>query len=83
VLLGLSMSAFYGMVVANASWLVVESTIASGLLMSLGGLGASLMPLIAGIYAESSGIAAGLWVLFIAAALLLLLAVLNAIFPRK
>ncbi|MDW7657277.1 MAG: MFS transporter [Bacillota bacterium] len=60
VLLGLSMSAFYGMVVANASWLVAESTIASGLLMSLGGLGASLMPLIAGIYADSSGIAAGL-----------------------
>lgn len=83
VLLGLSMSAFYGMVVANASWLITESTIASGLLMSLGGLGASLMPLLAGIYAENHGISAGLWVLFIAAGCLLLLAVLNVIFPKK
>ena len=77
VLLGLSMSGVYGMVVTNAGPLVAESSVASGLMMSLGGLGATVMPLIAGLFANSSGIVAGLWVLFIASVLLFLLTVLN------
>ena len=83
VLLGLSLSAFYGMVVANASSLVAKSSVASGLMMSLGGLGATAMPLIAGVFANNSGIVAGLWFLFAAAAFLLLLSFLNAVFQEK
>ncbi|MEA4888015.1 MAG: MFS transporter [Clostridiaceae bacterium] len=77
ILLGLSMAGFYGMVVTNASSLVAESSVASGLMMSLGGLGATVMPLVAGLFANSSGIVAGLWALFIATVLLFLLTVLN------
>jgi fucose permease len=82
LLLGLSLSGFYGMVVANASRLVQSSSLASGLLMSLGGLGASVMPLLTGIVAETGGIVAGLWVLFTAAVLLLVLTALNAWCPE-
>ena len=80
VLLGLSMSACYGMVVTNASWLIAESAIASGLLMSLGGLGASIVPLFTGIIAEKSGILSGVWFLFGTNCLLLLLALINILF---
>ena len=81
--LGLSLSAFYGMVIANASHLVAESPVASGLIMGLGGLGASLMPLLAGVFAASQGIVAGLWALFTAALCLLALTVVNALFPHR
>jgi MFS transporter, FHS family, glucose/mannose:H+ symporter len=83
VLLGLSLSAFYGMVVANATYLITRSSLASGLMMALGSLGASTLPLLAGVFSEMRGIVAGLWVLFAGAAILLVLTMLNALVPRK
>ena len=57
--------------------------VASGLIMGLGGIGASLMPLLAGVFAASQGIVAGLWALFTAALCLLALTVVNALFPHR
>jgi len=79
VLIGLSLSACYGMILANASDLVVESSIVSGLMMSLGGLGATIMPLIVGIAAERGGIRAGMGFLAASSGFLMLLATVNVI----
>lgn len=75
--LGLSMSAFYGMVISNAGWLVAKTSVASGLMVASGGLGASLMPLICGMIAENRGVLHGLWFLFGTSVLLFFLCVLN------
>lgn len=73
VIIGLSLSAFYGMILANASDLVVESSLASGLMMALGSLGATLMPLLVGIFAENAGVLAGMRFLTASAGFLFLL----------
>jgi len=78
VLIGLSLSACYGMILANASDLVAESSIVSGLMMSLGGLGATLLPLLVGIFAERSGITAGMTFLAVTSGLLMVLAAVNS-----
>jgi fucose permease len=83
ILLGLAMSAFYGMTLANAGELVTKSAVASGLLMSFGGLGASLLPYIAGIFAQNHGILAGIHVLVFTAALLLILTLANLLIPDR
>jgi fucose permease len=83
LLLGLSMAVIYSMVIANAAWLVTQSTVASGVLMSAGGMGASVMPYLAGLIAERCGIMVGIWALAATAGGLFLLALLNALFPRK
>ena len=82
-LLGLSFSAFYGMVVANASYLVMISSLASGLMFSMGGLGASILPYMAGFFTERNGITAGLWFLVISAVFLVALTALNVWDSRR
>lgn len=83
VLIGLSLSACYGMVLANASDLVAESSVVSGLMMSLGGIGATVLPLLVGIFAEKSGISTGMIILVISSGVLLLLSFINFIAHRK
>ena len=78
-LLGLSFSAFYGMVVANASYLVKISTLASGIMFSMGGLGSSVLPYLAGFFSERNGIVYGLWSMTAAAGILVILTVINVI----
>ncbi len=79
--LGLSMSAFYGMVVSNASYLITHSSRASGLIMAAGSLGASALPFMAGVFAERSGLSAGLWVLAATSGILAILSIVNALGP--
>ncbi len=83
ILLGLAMSAFYGMTLASAGELVTKSAVASGLLMSFGGLGASLLPLLAGVFAQRSGILSGIQVLLATAALLTGLTLVNLLIPDR
>jgi FHS family glucose/mannose:H+ symporter-like MFS transporter len=83
ILVGLSFSAFYAMVLVNASNLIVESSLVSGLIMSLGGLGATVTPLLVGIFAEKGGIMAGLRFLVVLAGLLLALTIINFIAHRQ
>ena len=82
-LIGLSLSACYGMILANASDLVVESSLVSGLMMSLGGLGATVMPLLVGVFAERRDIDAGMWFLAVCSGFLMLLVIINAATRRK
>ena len=82
-LIGLSLSACYGMILANASDLVVESSLVSGLMMSLGGLGATVIPLLVGVFAERRDIGAGMWFLAVCSGFLMLLSVINAVARRK
>jgi len=77
VLIGFSLSAFYGMVIANATGLIFESSLASGLMMSLGGLGSTVVPYLIGAVAASSGITSGIWCLAGLAGLLMLQTLVN------
>jgi FHS family glucose/mannose:H+ symporter-like MFS transporter len=77
--LGLSFSGIYPNTVANAAYLIHGSTTASGIMFSLGGLGASLIPYIVGLRAESSGIGTGMNTLIAATLLLALFCIINLI----
>ncbi|MHB8964318.1 MAG: MFS transporter, partial [Saccharofermentanales bacterium] len=83
IVLGLSLSAFYGMVVANASYLITRSSRASGMMMAFGSLGASVLPYLAGVFAGMKDIVAGLWVLFAGAGILMLLTILHLTAPKS
>lgn len=74
---GLSLSSFYGMIISNASELLTESTLASGLMLSFGGLGATVIPLLIGILASQYGLMSGLIFLAAMAGGLLLLTTIN------
>lgn len=82
-LMGLSLSGIYSMVLSNANDLVAESSSVSGTMMSFGGLGSTVLPLLAGMIAQRSGIITGLWSLIFMAALMLILAIVNVIGLRR
>ncbi len=75
--LGLSFAGMYPNTVANADYLIQGSGTASGIMFSGGGLGASLIPYIVGLRAESSGIAAGMNTLMISVLVLASLCTIN------
>ncbi len=82
-LMGLSLSGIYSMVLSNANDLVAESSSISGIMMSFGGLGSTVLPLLAGMIAQRSGIITGLWSLIFMASIMLLLAIANVIGLRR
>ena len=82
-LMGLSLSGIYSMVLSNANDLVAESSSISGTMMSFGGLGSTVLPLLAGMIAQRSGIITGLWSLIFMALVMLLLAIANVIGLRR
>ncbi len=82
VLMGMSLSAFYGMAIANASYLISESVFASGLLLSFGGLGATALPYIAGAIANNYGLVSGMWSLGLSFAMMAVLTTINAVTAR-
>jgi fucose permease len=82
ILMGISLSAFYGMCIANASYLVSESAVASGLMLSFGGLGATLLPYIAGAVANDYGLISGMWTLTAAFAMMAVFTAINAVTAR-
>lgn len=77
VFTGLSLSSFYGMIIANASDLLTESTLASGIMLSFGGVGATVIPLMIGVLAKQSGLMTGLIFLAAMSGFLLLLTIIN------
>ena len=70
--MGLSMSAIYGTLIANNAELMASSPLVPGLIFAGGGLGATLVPLAAGVFADLGGIRLGMGML--AALLVVLLA---------
>ncbi len=83
VAIGFSMAGIYPTTVANASYILSGTAMASGILFSGGGLGASVVPYVAGAIAENNGILAGLISTLVIIFLMALLAVLNLIMIRK
>lgn len=81
--LGLSLSGIYPTAVANASYLTKGSSFSNGILLSCGGMGASVIPYFVGLLAERAGIFNGMLAIISSAFLLGLLAALNAIAGRK
>ncbi len=82
VVIGLALASFYGMVLANASGLLIESSVVSGLMMSLGGLGATIVPYLIGVFSNTGGILAGMTFLAGVTALLFVLGLVNILFAR-
>jgi FHS family glucose/mannose:H+ symporter-like MFS transporter len=80
--LGLSFAGMYPNTVANADYLIQGSGTASGIMFSGGGLGASLIPYIVGLWAESGGITAGMNTLVVAVFILGLLCTINYLIGR-
>lgn len=75
--LGLSFAGMYPNTVANADYMIQGSGTASGIMFSGGGLGASLIPYIVGLRAESRGIAAGMNTLMLTVLVLASLCAIN------
>lgn len=75
--LGLSFSGVYPTTVANASYLTNGSSISNGLLLSCGGLGASVVPYIVGVSAQSGGISLGMLSIGFSAAVLFVSVIVN------
>ena len=80
--LGISLAGIYPTTVSNASYLINGSGIATGLMLSCGGLGASVIPLAVGFWAEKKGIHAGMFAIVLSSGVLVTLAVFNFIKSR-
>jgi fucose permease len=74
---GLSIAGIYPTSVANAGYIVSSSSAAGGILLSCGGLGASVVPFVAGILTEKFGIGAMLLTIVVSILFLLASAILN------
>ena len=83
VVLGLSMSAMYATGISNASRYVTGSPIAAGIIFGAGGVGSSLLPLIAGLFSDAISLKAGMLSLCAFLVLLVLTALVNLRTARK
>lgn len=83
VAIGLSMAGIYPTTVANASYILTGTAMASGILFAGGGLGASVVPYVAGAIAENNGILAGLISTLVIIFVMAILAILNVILIKK
>lgn len=79
---GLSLAGIYPTSVANAGSYISRPGLAGGLLLSCGGLGASAVPYIAGIFAQRLGISAVMAAVLISMAMLLVFVSIN-LFTRS
>ena len=83
VAIGLSMAGIYPTTVANASYILTGAGLASGVLFAGGGLGASVVPYIAGAIAENNGILAGLISTLVVVFILVVLSLVNVVASKK
>ena len=81
--LGLGLSALFPTNLANAAALVQGSGMATGILLSSGGLGAAVGPIVTGVVAERLNLSASMWVSVGFALILLLSAFINLIFGKR
>ncbi len=82
-LLGLSMAGVYPVAVSNANTFLVGGGMASGIMFSAGGLGATAIPVIMGKVADDHGIWAGMTVVVVSAFLCFIFAFANKILGEK
>ena len=75
--LGLSMSGMYGTTVANAGDVFSRYPLAMGIFVTISGIGSIITPSVIGTVAETAGIRAGMRILLLPAAVLLVMALLN------
>lgn len=83
IAIGLSMAGIYPTTVANASYILTGAGMASGILFAGGGLGASVVPYIAGAIAEHNGILAGLISTLVVIFVMLVLVIVNLTTAEK
>lgn len=79
VIIGLSMSAMYAIIVANSSSYVNNSGVAAGMLFALGGVGAAVFPYSVGVFAAHKGIFYGMVLLTVSIFCFAILSVVNVI----
>jgi len=82
-LLGASLSGILPTTIANASFLVQESALAGGVLLSCAGLGGASANYIIGLFAQGVGISSSMLCLLVSAAILVLLVIMNVTRFRK
>ncbi|MGI6707314.1 MAG: MFS transporter [Clostridia bacterium] len=82
-IMGLAYSGIYPTTVANANPLLRGSGAATGIMLSLGGLGGAAIPYIKGLVAESRGIQAGMTVIVVSALLMSWAALANVWLGRR
>lgn len=83
VAIGLSMAGIFPTNVANASYILTGTAMASGILFAGGGLGASVVPYVAGAIAENNGILAGLISTLVIIFVMAVLSIVNVILLNK
>ncbi len=81
--MGLSMSAIYGTLIANNADLMTGSSIGPGLMLSGGGFGAAVIPLLASIVSDMGGIRLGMQSLLLLLAVLVCQSLLNRSWQRR
>jgi len=82
-IMGLAYSGIYPTTIANASPLIKGSGAATGIMVSLGGLGGAAIPYINGLVAEGRGIQTGMTVIVVSALLMLCTALANTWLGRR
>lgn len=80
---GLSLAGICPTAIANASYLTKGSSFSNGILLSCGGMGASVVPYFVGMFSESKGIFTGMLPIIVSALLMTVLAVFNALTGRR
>ena len=82
--MGLSMAAMYATVVANNTRYIACSAIAPGILFGMSGLGAAVIPYIAGLISDHSGLKSGMLSLCVFLVILVSAALMNLLtVPRR
>ena len=81
--LGLGLSAIFPTNLANAASIVQGSGIATGILLSSGGFGAAVGPVVTGLVAERLNISASMWVSVGFAVILILMAAVNCVLGKR
>lgn len=79
VLLGFSMAGIFTLTISQASYLVIGSNVASGLLLASGGVGSMVVPLGVGVLGKAVSLTAGMWYLAGAVGIMTLLSLSYAL----
>lgn len=83
VLIGISMAGIYPTTVSNAHYIITGAGLSSGIMFSGGGLGATVVPYVAGAIAENNGILSGMISTLVIVMVMVILALLNIILIKK
>lgn len=83
IAIGLSMAGIYPTTVANASYIVTGEGLGSGVMFAGGGLGAAVVPYLAGAIAKNKGILVGMLSTLIIVVIMVILAVINMMIIKR